>query len=434
MDKQRRRFLQIMAAAGFTAAASPLLAECKCLGGGRVVIVGGGFGGATCARYLRRLNPKIEVLLVEPSQRYVTCPFSNLALVGLESMSNLICDYKALQKDGVQLIHDRAVGLDSDIRVVKLASGAGLTYDRVVFSPGISFLWNAPQGYTPETAQTMPHAWKAGHQTEILRDQLHAMKDGGVVAIAVPPKPFRCPPGPYERASLMAWYLKHHKPRSKILILDGNETFSKQGLFEQCWEDRYPGMIERIGVSGYGAVTRVDASSNTLYTETDRYRVDVANVIPSQQAGQIALDLGLANDDGWCPIQPGTFESERIEKAHVIGDSSIAYPLPKSASAANSEAKLCAIAIVALLAGEQPPPPSLHNTCYSVAAPDYGFSVNGIYNVRAGQINAVDHAGGLSPLAASPQLRRQEADYAHGWYDSITRDSFGPLLVSESHT
>lgn len=426
MNSQRRRLLQTLAALGVSVTAAPLFADCKCLGGGRVVIVGGGYGGATCARYLRQLNPKIEVLLVEPNARYTSCPFSNLMLAGIEPLPGLIHDYRPLQDDyGVRVIHERAVGIDTDIQVVKLASGAWLTYDRAVFSPGVSFMWDSPAGYTRDSVTAMPHAWKAGEQTRILRDQLRAMNDGGVVAIAVPPKPFRCPPGPYERASLIAWYLKQHKPRSKMLILDGNETFSKQDVFEECWAQLYPGMIERIGVSGYGAVTRVDPATNTLFTETDRHRVDVANVIPSQQAGRIAVDIGLADASGWCPIKPDTFESALVEKVHVIGDASIAYPIPKSASAANSEAKLCALAIVALLADEAPPPASLHNTCYSMAAPDYGFSVNGIYDVRDGKINTIDRAGGVSPLAAPASLRKKEARYARDWYDSIVRDSFG---------
>lgn len=426
MDRRRRQILKALAAAGMGAAAAPLLADCKCLGGGRVIIVGGGFGGATCAKYLRRLNPKIEVLLVEPNKQYATCPFSNLVLGGLESMDRLIHDYQSLERNhGVRVIHDSAVAIDTDIRVIRLAGGAGLTYDRAVFSPGISFMWNAPEGYTPDAAEIMPHAWEAGRQTEILRDQLRAMPDGGVLGISVPPQPFRCPPGPYERACLIAHYLKQHKPRSKILILDGNETFSKQDVFEEAWARLYPGMIERIGVSGYGGVTRVDPRRKTLFTETDSYRVDVANVIPSQQAGRIALHIGLAGDKNWCPVNPATFESALVPGVHVIGDASIAHPIPKSASAANSEAKLCALAITAMLAGEEPPPPSFHNTCYSIVAPDYGFSVSGIYGVRDGHIHAIDKAGGVSPLAAPMSVRKKEAEYAHGWYASITEDAFG---------
>lgn len=425
-DPARRRFLQALAATGLGAAASPLLADCKCLGGGRVVIIGGGFAGVTCARYLRALNPQLEVLLVEKNREYVTCPFSNLAMTGIEPMDRLVYDYQSLAgDDGIRVIHDCAVGIETDTRVIKLAGGAWLTYDRAVFAPGISLIWNAPEGYTESVTEQLPHAWQAGRQTALLRDQLYAMDDGGVVAISVPPQPYRCPPGPYERAGLIAHYLRQHKPRSKVLILDGNEYFSKQDVFEEAWQALYPGMIERISVSGYGGVTRVDAKTRTLFTETDRHRADVANVIPSQQAGRIAIELGLADESGWCPVDPLTFTSRHMPYVHVLGDATIAHPIPKSASAANSQAKLCALAIVSLLAGEDPPAPSLHNTCYSLAAPDYGFSISGVYRVKDGAIRAMPDAGGISPLAASRQLRASEAEHARDWYASIMRDSFG---------
>lgn len=424
-DRRRRRFLQGMAATGMTMAAAPLFGGCDC-GSGRVVIIGGGFGGATCARYLRRLNPQLEVILVEPKRQYTTCPMSNLAIAGLRRMDSLVHDYDALKnKYGVRIFHDRAIAIDADIRIVRLAEGPWLTYDRLIVAPGISFIWNSPAGYTPEVAAHMPHAWNAGPQMRILHDQLRAMPDGGVVAIAVPPSPFRCPPGPYERASLIAHYLQQHKPRSKLLILDGNEFFSKQDIFEEAWAVLHPDRIERIPVSGYGAVTRVDAKTNTLHTETEHYRVDVANVIPSQRAGSIAVVSGLVDDKGWCPIDANTFESTLIPRIHVIGDATIAYPMPKSATSANSQAKLCALAVTALLNDEAPPPASLHNTCYSFAAPDYAFSINGIYKASDGKIVATPDGGGVSPLAASAEYRAREAVYAQDWYRSIIKDSFG---------
>lgn len=425
MNRNRRRFLKGLAATSTAMAAGPLINACSYGNRGRVVIVGGGFGGATCAKYLRRLNPVLEVTLVEPKSRYVTCPFSNLVLGGLESMDTLVQDYRALaDQHGVRVIHDRVRIIESDTDHVRLAGGERLPYDRLVLSPGISFMWNAPEGYTPEVIEQMPHAWEAGRQTEILRDQIRAMPDGGVVGISIPPKPFRCPPGPYERASLIAHCLKQHKPRAKLLLLDGNETFSKQDVFEESWARLYPGMIERLRVTDYGGVTRVDPATNTLYTETDSYQVDVANVIPSQQAGQIAVDSGLADRKGWCSIQPHTFESALRPNIHIIGDAIVADPIPKSASAANSQAKHCALAVAALLAGGVPPKPSFHNTCYSIVAPGYGFSVSGIYEVRNNRIHAIPEAGGVSPLAAPLSVRQDEAGYAHGWYVSITADSF----------
>lgn len=425
IDRGRRRFLQGLAATGMAMTARRVLAGCDC-GAGRVVIIGGGFGGVTCARYLRELNPELEVLLVEPQRQYTTCPMSNLAIAGLKGMETLVHGYDTLTKKyGVRIFHDRAVAIDADIRVVRLADGPWLTYDRLIMAPGISFIWNSPAGYTQETAERMPHAWNAGPQTRILYEQLRAMPDGGVVAIAVPPAPFRCPPGPYERASLIAHYLQAHKPRAKLLLLDGNEYFSKQDIFEEAWAALYPGRIERIPVSGYGAVTRVDVRTGTLYTETDSYRADVANVIPSQRAGAIAIDAGLVDDKGWCPIDANTFESTLIPRIHVIGDAAMAHPIPKSASAANSQAKLCALAVVALLNGDTPPPASLHNTCYSYAAPDYAFSISGIYRANNGRIVATPEGGGVSPLAAPAEFRAREAGYARDWYRSIMQDSFG---------
>lgn len=425
IDRQRRRFLQGLAATGMTLAASRVLGGCDC-GSGRVVIIGGGFGGVTCARYLRQLNPQLDLLLVEPKRRYMTCPMSNLAIAGLRDMNGLVHDYSTLADQyGVRIFHDQAIAIDADIRVVRLAGGAWLTYDRLIVAPGISFIWNSPAGYTPDTVERMPHAWNAGEQTRLLHEQIRSMPDNGVVAIAVPPAPFRCPPGPYERASLIAHYLQQHKPRSKVLLLDGNEFFSKQDIFEEAWAALYPGMIERIPVSGYGAVTRVDVKTNSLYTETDRYQADVANVIPSQTAGRIAVESGLADDKGWCPINADTFESTLIPRIHVIGDAAIAHPIPKSASAANSQAKLCAVVITALLNDETPPPASMHNTCYSYAAPDYAFSINGIYRSSEGRIVAAPEGGGVSPLGAPGAFRAREAVHARDWYDSIMQDSFG---------
>lgn len=392
----------------------------------RIVIIGGGFAGATCARYLRRLDPSLQITLLEPNPNYIACPFSNLVLANLASMDILKRDYRALeQRYGVQVVHDRAEDIDAVRRRIRLKGGMQLEYDRLVVAPGIRMLPDSPAGYDAAAMRRMPHAWEAGEQTRILRDQLAAMPDGGTFAIAVPPKLFRCPPGPYERASLIAWYLKQRKPRSKVLILDGNEKFSKQDLFEEAWALLYPGLIERVPFSGYGAVVRVDAGRNALYTEAAEYRVAVANVIPSQSAGEIAIAAGLADATGWCPVDPHTLESTLVSGVHVLGDASIAGPIPKSASAANSQAKICALAIAALLYGETPPPALYHNTCYSLVAPDYAISISGIYRAQRGEIVAVEGAGGLSPLEAPPKVRVRESEYARGWFASILADSFG---------
>ncbi len=354
----------------------PALGQAK-TAGGRVVVIGGGFGGASCAKYLRRLSADIDVTLVERDLKFMTCPFSNAVLGGLYDMDFITHDYKALRDDhGVRVVHDSAVDIDPDARKVRLDCGSQLAYDRLVVSPGIDFQWDEIEGYDEAASKAMPHAWKAGKQTKLLRKQLEAMPDGGTVIIAAPANPFRCPPGPYERASLIAHYLKHNKPRSKILIFDAKPKFSKQPLFEQGWEALYPGMIEWIGETDGGAIEGVDVKAMTVNpTFGEPTRGDVVNVIPPQKAGAIAEVAGLTDDNGWCPIDQGTFESRLQKHVHVIGDAATAAPMPKSGFAASSQGKVCATAIVASLSGRELPAPSLVNTCYSLVGPDYGISV-----------------------------------------------------------
>jgi sulfide dehydrogenase [flavocytochrome c] flavoprotein subunit len=308
-------------------------------GGGRVVVIGGGFGGATCAGYLRRLSSDIDVTLVERDTMFMTCPFSNAVLGGLYDMDFITHGYDSLRDDhGVKVVHDSAVDVDANAKKVRLAGGSSLDYDRLVVSPGIDLRWGAIEGYDEAASATMPHAWKAGEQTTILRKQLEAMPDGGVVIIAAPPNPFRCPPGPYERASLIAHYLKKHKPRSKILIYDAKPKFSKQPLFEQGWAALYPGMIEWISESDGGAIDAVDVKAMTVNpTFGDPQKGDVINVIPPQKAGMIAEIAGLADESGWCSVDQRTFESKAHKDIHVIGDASIATPMPKSGFAASSQ-------------------------------------------------------------------------------------------------
>jgi sulfide dehydrogenase [flavocytochrome c] flavoprotein chain len=397
----------------------------------RIVIIGGGFGGATCAKYLRRLAPTLEVTLVETHPQHFTCPMSNAVLAGLRSLATLTVDYTQLNKiHGVKIVQDTALGIDPVTRKVGLKSGTVLNYDRLVVSPGIDFHWGSPEGYDETASLLMPHAWKAGPQTELLRAQLEAMPDGGVVAIAVPTAPFRCPPGPYERASLIAHYLKQHKSKSKLMIFDGNDKFSKQPLFLEAWKARYANLIEWIPLSEDGKIVRIGLKAMTLHSELESHKVSVANVIPAQSAGKIAITSGLTDSSGWCPIHPRTFESTKVPNIHVIGDACIAGPMPKSASSANSQAKNCALALVALLNGKEPTEPALHNTCYSLAGPDYGISINAIYRLQAGAITPVEGAGGISPIAATAAVRQMEAGYTLGWYDNIVADSFGTRTSS----
>jgi len=426
----RRNFVKLMGAGGALSAFG--LTGCETLptakAAPRVVVVGGGFGGATCAKYLRIYDPALNVTLVEQNANYITCPGSNWMLGGMRTIEDLTQKYSALRdKYGVNVVNDRVTGVDPGKRLVKLASGKVIEYDRLVMSPGIDFRWNAIEGYDEAASLVMPHAWKAGPQTLLLQKQLQAMPDGGTVIINPPPMPFRCPPGPPERASMIAYYLKANKPKSKILILDAKDDFSKKGLFMAAWNELYPGMIEWVPASKGGKVVRVDTKTNTVFTDGgDSHKADVVNIIAPQRAAQIATATGLANDSGWCPVNQHTFESTLVPGIHVIGDSSVAGALPKSGHAANNIGKMTAAAIVSLFRGTKVPLPSHVNTCYSLVSPDYGISIAAVYRLgEDGMLAGVKGAGGTSPADASTLQRKQEAGYAQGWYTSITADTFG---------
>jgi sulfide dehydrogenase [flavocytochrome c] flavoprotein subunit len=386
----------------------------------KVVVVGGGFAGASCALSLRRLNPAIEVTLVDPDDRYVTCPMSNSVLVGLRDLKSISVSRRGLERAGVRYVRDRVSAIDAQLRRARLSSGAVLAYDRLVMAPGIRFLWGKPQGYSQAAAQVMPHAWQAGAQTEILAAQLRAMPDGGVVAISVPAGLMRCPPGPFERASLIAGYLKENKPRSKVLIFDSNNRFPKQDAFTDAWQSLYPGMIEWIPVVEDGAVVRVAPAKKVLYTTHGAHRVDVANIIPPQAPGLLAAQTGLASDHGWCPIKPETFESRLIPNIHVTGDACIADPMPKAASAANAQAKQCALAIVEALEGREPPAPMFESVCYSMLAHGIALSIHGRFRLADGVIQQIP-----GPPDPGSVRSEEEAQNADDWYKRIVVDSFG---------
>lgn len=418
----RRELLKLAGAAPFAAVAARGV---RAQPSARVVVVGGGFGGATCAKYLRRADPSIGVTLIEPAAEFVTCPFSNAVLGGLRDLGSITFGYDALREThAVEVVQDRAVALDPAAGTVALAGGRTLGYDRLVLSPGIEIRWGALEGYDEAAAEVMPHAWKAGPQTTLLRRQLEAMEDGGVVGIVAPEGPFRCPPGPYERASLIAHYLKTTKPRSKLLILDAKDTFSKQDLFTAAWDELYPELIEWVPRSLGGQVTRVDAEAKVLHTDFEEVAVDVANVIPPQRAAAIAREAGLDEGRGWCAVDGRTFESTVHPGVHLLGDAMVAGAMPKSGFSANCQAKACAAAIAALLRDEPPPEPALINTCYSLVAPGYGISIAGVYRVENGEIVAIEGAGGVSPLDADRDFRAREAAYAKSWYANITADMF----------
>ena len=415
----RRHFLKLTAVAGL----APAVVSAQ--GKAKIVVIGGGFGGATAARTLKALQPALDVTLVEPNPVYTSCPFSNSVLADLREIGQQQFRYDGIKRTGVTVAETSATAIDAEVKTVTLADGNTLSYDRLVMTPGIDFSWSALPGYDEAAAQKMPHAWKAGAQTVLLRRQLQAMDDGGLVVMSAPANPFRCPPGPYERASLIAYWLKIWKPKSKLLLLDAKDAFSKQRLFQNAWAELYPGMIEWVPLSQGGKVTSVDPAALTLTTEFATHKAAVANVIPPQKAGGIAAQAGVADRTGWCPVEPVAFESTLRPNIHVLGDAAIMGGMPKSAFAANAQAKICAAAIVNLLAGARPQDPIVINTCYSLVAADYGISIAGVYRPDKGQLTDVPGAGGTSPLVAVGGLRGQEALYASSWFRTITAETFG---------
>ncbi len=409
---------------GIAAASLAMPAIARAQGQARVVVVGGGFGGAACARALKHADATMQVTLVEPNKTFTACPFSNEVIAGLRELEAQQFGYDKIASDGVAVIAQAATAIDPQARRVTLADGTTLPYDRLVLSPGIDFYFEGLPGYSEAASAKMPHAWKAGKQTLLLRKQLEAMEDGGVVAIAVPANPSRCPPAPYERASLIAHYLKTKKPRSKVLILDAKDNFTQQRLFEKAWTELYGGMIERISLSQGGRTTSIDPSTDTIVTEFGNYTPEVANVIPPQRAGRIAAIAGAADTTGWCPIDPVTFESKLVPDIHVIGDACLGGGIPKSASAASAQGRACAVGIVNLIAGRAPETPRLTGVCYNTVAPTYGFSLAGNYQPK-GDIFAEVDGGATSPIDAPPERRAREATEAERWFQTLTAATFG---------
>ncbi|MEL6694531.1 MAG: FAD-dependent oxidoreductase, partial [Pseudomonadota bacterium] len=353
----------------------------------RIVIVGGGFGGASAAKTLIQLLPIADITLIEPNAKYTACPFSNLVIGTKRSLSAQEFSYDRLQAAGIKLVAARASGVDAAGQNVTLQDGSEVPYDRLILSPGVDMRWSALEGYSADAAEILPHAWKAGAQTQLLKDQLLALEDGETVVMTVPPAPYRCPPGPYERASMIAHYLKANKPRSKLIVLDAKDSFSKMALFQEAWAEHYPDHLEWRGAIDDGAVSRVDAQTRTVYTDFDEMTAGVVNVIPPHKAGQIADTAGVSDQTGWCPIDPLTFESRLQSKIHVIGDATIAAPMPKSAFSANLQAKVCAFAVARVLSDLDPMPTTLANTCYSYTTPDEAVSIAGVYSNDNGALS-----------------------------------------------
>jgi sulfite dehydrogenase len=416
----RRDFLR------FAGAASALsLAACATPGGGkgRVVVIGGGYGGATAAKYIRLWDPGIDVVMVERESFFTSCPMSNLVIGGHRRIEEIRRDYAGLRRHGVQVVNDEATAVDGAKRVVKLARGGDLPYDRLIVSPGIDFMFGDIDGYAAAMAGgRVIHAWKAGPQTSALRSSLERMRDGGVYVLSIPPSPYRCPPGPYERASQVASYFKSAKPRSKVLILDANPDVTSKGpLFKRAWQDLYPGMIE---YRGNAKAVAIDAASIAVRTEFDTVSGDVLNVVPPHRAGDIAVKAGLiTHNNRWCEVDWRTCESKAVKGIHVLGDATLSAPgMPKSGHITNSQAKVCAAAVVALINGQAPnPAPVMNNTCYSFVSANEVIHVASVHQWDAGQstIIPVKGAGGVS--AARNQL---EADYAWSWAQNIWADMF----------
>ena len=348
-------------------------------------------------------------------------------------MNSITFGYEKLAARGVRVVHQSVVAVDAGAKQVRLADGAQVPYDRLIMSPGIDLRWGAIEGYDEAASERMPHGWVPSLQPiSLLRRQLEAMPDGGNFIMGIPDNPFRCPPGPYERIRMVAEYLKRAKPRSKMIALDAKNGFSKQPLFQDAWAELYPGIIEWRGASNDGRVTRVNAAAMEVETEFgEKLKGAVINVIPPQMAAKIARDAGLANQSGWCPVRPATLESTQVEGIHVLGDATIAAPMPKSGFIASSHAKHAVACIAASLAGRAPPAATFFNTCYSHVGPDYGISIVGVFRPGATGFAEVEGSGGVSPrnAALTPERRKEhrqlEALYADGWYDSITDEMFG---------
>ncbi|OAJ71021.1 flavocytochrome C [Methylobacillus sp. MM3] len=413
----RRDFLKLLAA-GVAVGAAPNLAWAN-QPKGRVVIIGGGYAGATAAKYLRMWGGnRLDIVLVEKSPAFISCPLSNLVLGGSKTIDELTFGFSGLDKYGIRRVQQEAAAIDPELRTVALSNGETLAYDRLIIAPGIDFIWEKlPMLESATAQQAVPHAWKAGEQTVNLRRQLEAMPDGGAFVMTIPKAPFRCPPGPYERASQVAFYFKQYKPRSKVIVLDENpEIVSKKGLFTRTWADMYPGLVD---YRPNNALIEIDVATRNVKTEFETVKADVLNVIPPQRAGKLAQGLSMANiDRRWCEVDFLTYESRVVPGVHIIGDA-VAAALPKSAHMATSQAKVCASAIVSLMAGEAPDPqPVFANTCYSFVSDTMAMHVANVYRFDASKQIMVSAEGG----GVSDRPSEQEGSYAQWWARNIWSD------------
>jgi sulfide dehydrogenase [flavocytochrome c] flavoprotein chain len=402
--------LGVLAGGGLAGCAASMKGDFMPKAGPRVVVIGGGWGGATAAKYVRLLDPGVEVVLIEPNRQFVSCPFSNLVLAGLRTIDSLTMGYDGLRAHGVRILHETASAIEPDTKRVRLGEGY-LQYDRLVVSPGVDFQWEQVEGLA-QSQDTVLHAWKAGPQTVQLARQLAAMPDGGVFVLSIPLAAYRCPPGPYERTSMVAWYLKANKPRSKLIVLDANQNIiSKAALFREAWQ-AYPSIDYRPA----SRVIGVDPGAREVRTEFDRIRYDVVNIIPPQRAGAIAVQADLVGGDKrWCEVNHVTYESVKQPGVHVIGDATIGLPVPKSGNVANAMGKITAASVVSLIRGRQPAALAPGNTCYSWVSDRDAIAVVNAYRIDNGKVVQIEQklTPGPSPLVAQRAV---------GWAQSIWAD------------
>jgi NADPH-dependent 2,4-dienoyl-CoA reductase/sulfur reductase-like enzyme len=419
MTLNRRRFLGTTAAAAAVLSAPMVKAQSR----PRVVVVGGGAGGATAARYIAKDSKgAVDVTLIEPSRVYYTCFFSNLYLGGFKEMDALGHSYGTLATGGVNVVHDWAVGVDRTAKTVALAGGGSVPYDKLILSPGIDFVEGSVPGWDLAAQNAMPHAYKGGSQTELLKAQLMAMPEGGTFAMIAPPNPYRCPPGPYERVSMVAYYLKNNNPTAKILLVDPKDKFSKQALFEEGWNTHYPGMIDRIGPDFGAGNTSVDPVAMTIDVDGAVEKVDVCNVIPAQKAGRIAELAGVTDGD-WAPTNSEDMSSQMDPDIHVLGDAAAQGDMPKSGFSANSQAKVCANAVRGALTDSRIFPAKFSNTCWSLISENDGVKVGANYEPAGGKISST--GGFVSQTGEDADLRKATYQESEGWYAGITADMFG---------
>lgn len=428
MSKISRREFALQAAGAIvasTAVSRPALAQAQ----PKIVIVGGGPGGVTVANRIKATNANFDITIIEPKEKYTTCFYSNLYIGGFRSFQSITHDYEGVKKRGITVITDKASAIDTTAKTVKLEHGSELKYDRLVVAPGIDFKYEAIEGYSPEAAKIMPHAWQGGEQTWLLKEKLLTLPDGGLIVMAAPPNPYRCPPGPYERACMIGHFIKTRKPKAKLIIFDPKKTFSKQAVFEEAFNDIYKGVIEinlTNEIDDY-TVTRVDAATGQVFTKAGiSERAALANIIPPQKAGLIAIQSGLAEGD-WCPVNPDNFQSVKAKDVYVLGDAAIAADMPKSAFSAVSQAGVVAADIIADLSGKPREIGKYRNTCWSMIAPDNSAKIGGDY--VPGKKDGKGFLEVKEPFVSKPG---ESAEHRHeiyqeslDWYQTLTSDLFG---------